>query len=113
MNDVNANDLSAILRVILVCSESEHIRITQHAFEEMAEEDIKLNDVLEAFSTGQILENYPEHRRGACCLIGGKTKKGRHLHIVCTTMIKPVIIITAYEPKLPKWITPVKRRKVK
>jgi hypothetical protein len=39
----------------------------------MAEEDIALDHVLEAMETGRILENYPEHRRGACCLLYGST----------------------------------------
>lgn len=76
----------------------------------MAEEDIILDEVLEAIASGDILENYPEHRRGACCLLNGLTKKGRPLHIVCTTTMPVLIIITVYEPKPPKWVTPAQRR---
>ncbi|MBI3972422.1 MAG: DUF4258 domain-containing protein [Chloroflexi bacterium] len=57
-----------------------------------------------------MLENYPEHRRGACCLIGGTTSTGRPIHVVCTTARPMLIIITAYEPQPPKWITPTQRR---
>jgi hypothetical protein len=76
----------------------------------MVEEDILLDEVLEAIVTGQILENYPQHRRGACCLLYGLTQAGRPLHIVCTTVRPVLIIITVYQPKLPKWITPTQRR---
>jgi len=69
-------NLKATLEQIRAQADIENIRITQHAQQEMAEEDITLDEVLEAISTGQILENYPEHRRGACCLINGVTKKG-------------------------------------
>lgn len=88
----------------------ENIRITQHAQQEMAEEGITLNEVIEAIATGTILENYPEHRRGACCLLNGVSKNDRPLHIVCTTAQPVLIIITVYEPKPPKWITPTQRR---
>jgi hypothetical protein len=90
---------------------TENIRITQHAQQEMVEEKITLEEVLEAIRTGQILENYPGHRRGACCLVNGLTENRRPLHIVCTTAQPVLIIITAYEPKSPKWVTPSQRRR--
>ncbi|MFQ6035063.1 MAG: DUF4258 domain-containing protein [Sedimentisphaerales bacterium] len=104
-------NLKAALEQIRAQADVENIRITQHAQQEMAEEDITVDEVFEAIATGQILENYPEHRRGACCLLNGFTKKGRSLHIVCTTVQPVLIIITVYEPKPPKWITPAQRRR--
>jgi hypothetical protein len=87
----------------------ENVRVTQHAQQEMVEEGITLDEVVEAIASGQILENYLEHRRGACCLINGRTKQGRPLHVVCTTARPVLIIITVYEPKAPKWVTPTRR----
>lgn len=111
MNEVDVNDLEGILERIYAQVDVEKIRITQHAQQEMVEEDITLDETLEAIAMGQILENYPQHRRGACCLINGLTHGGRSLHIVCTTARPMLIIITVYEPKPPKWITPTQRRK--
>jgi hypothetical protein len=110
MNDVDAKNLDAVLEQIRAQANTGSIRVTQHAQQEMAEEDITLDEVLEAIATGQILENYPEHRRGACCLLNGPTRKSRPLHIVCTTTLPMLIIITVYEPKPPKWKTPTQRR---
>lgn len=103
-------NLEAALEQIRTQADVENIRITQHAQQEMAEENITLDEVLEAIATGQILGNYPEHRRGACCLLNGAAKSGRSLHIVCTTARPVLIIITVYEAKPPKWITPTQRR---
>ena len=75
----------------------------------MAEEDILLSDVLEALHKGNVLEHYPEHRRGPCCLVCGYTGTGRPLHVVCTTEQPLLILITVYEPKPPKWETPARR----
>jgi hypothetical protein len=104
-------NLKVALEQIRAQAHIENIRITQHAQQEMAEEDITFDEVLEGIATGQILENYPEHRRGACCLLNGVTKKGRPLHIVCTTARPVLIIVTVYEAKPPKWTTPTQRRR--
>ncbi len=106
-NDVN--DLETVQERIRDQADEENIRITQHAHQEMVEEDITLEEVLEAISAGQILENYPQHRRGACCLLNGNTQDKQPLHIVCTTARPVLIIITVYEPKPPKWVTPTQR----
>jgi len=103
--------LKALLAQIRAQADIENIRITQHAQQEMTEEDVTFDEVLDAIATAQILENYPEHRRGACCLPNGVTKKGRPLHIVCTTARPVLIIITVYEAKPPKWTTPTQRRR--
>lgn len=88
---------------------TESVRVTLHAQQEMVEEDIALDQLLEAIGSAEILENYPEHRRGPCCLIVGYTKSGRPLHVVCTTAQAVLIIITVYEPKPPKWAAPTER----
>jgi hypothetical protein len=104
-------NLKAALEHIRAQADQENLRITEHAQQEMAEEDITLDEVLEAIAGGQILENYPDYRRGACCLLSGVTQKGRPLHIICTTVRPVLIIITVYEPKPPKWATATQRRR--
>lgn len=86
------------------------LRVTQHAQKEMDDEEITLDEVLIAIAHGQILEDYSEHRRGPCCLLYGFTNDRRPLHIVCTTTQPVLIIITVYEPLLPKWVNPTQRR---
>jgi len=104
------NGLDAILRTIRTQADREQIRITQHAQQEMVEESISMGDLLHVVSTAQIIENYPKHRRGACCLLHGTDASGRDIHLVCTTAQPMLIIITAYLPVLPKWVTPTQRR---
>jgi len=104
-------NLERILESIKGFASSDSFRITLHGQYEMAEENIKLDEVQEAIATGEIIENYPEHQRGPCCLLNGITKSGRSLHIICTTTQPILIIITVYIPKPPKWITPTKRRR--
>ena len=56
--------------------------ITQHAHTEMYEEFYAIDDVTYGIKNGEIIEHYPEHKRGTCCLINGKTNKNRPIHIV-------------------------------
>ncbi len=102
--------VDAMLARIRVQAAGRAIRITDHAREEMEEESITLAEVLAAIANGQIIENYPDHRRGSCCLLYGLTVRKRPLHVVCTTSLPQLVIITAYVPVPPKWIGPTERR---
>lgn len=106
---IDVTDSESVLEQIRAQAYEENIRLTQHAQQEMVEEEISLDEVLESIETGHILEYYPEHRRGASCLLNGLTQNDRPLHIVCTTARPVLIIITVYEPKPPKWRTPTQR----
>lgn len=103
--------LRAILGTLQEHVASGAVRVTLHANSEMVEEDITLDDVLDAIASAdaEVVENYPDHRRGACCLVAGNTRQARPLHVVCTSAQPVLIIITVYEPKPPKWITPNRR----
>ena len=105
-------DLQAALQSIRGKATTQQVRITQHAQQQMTAEAILMDDVLRVLSNGQIIENYPDHRRGACCLLHGVDNANRDIHIVCTTANPMLIIITAYLPLPPKWITPTQRRNV-
>jgi hypothetical protein len=110
MADFDLWDNEAVLAGIRSQAEQKNLRVTQHAQQEMIEEEIILDDVLQAIGSGEILENYPEHRRGACCLLCGYTDVREPLHVVCTTAQPILILITVYKPKPPKWVTPTQRR---
>ncbi|MFO7905611.1 MAG: DUF4258 domain-containing protein [Pirellulaceae bacterium] len=88
---------------------ADEIRVTVHGHREMVDEDISYEAVREALRDCQVLENYPDHQRGACCLVCGRTGSGRFLHIVCTTTLDVIVIITVYKPQRPKWVTPFER----
>ena len=110
MREPDAVELEALIARIKSQAGAGAFRVTQHAHQEMVEEEITLDEVVQAIQRGEILEDYPEHRRGACCLVNGFTDEGRPLHLVCTTGQPLLILITAYRPRPPKWLTPRDRR---
>ena len=104
-------DFDAIMSRLREQCSIDAVRITIHGHKEMAEDDVTYELLIEALSRGIVLENYPEHQRGPCCLVCGQDSSGRFLHICCTTSLEVAIIITVYEPELPKWVTPFQRSK--
>lgn len=91
----------------------EHDRfvLSQHAHEERQAESIDIDDVKTAILGGEIIESYPEDKRGESCLISGYSNV-RPIHIVCgRSKIGWLKIITVYIPKPPKWVTPKQRGK--
>ena len=55
--------------------------MTTHADEEAREENIPLQDIREAIANAEIIEDYPTHRRGPCCLLYARVRGGRDLHV--------------------------------
>jgi len=88
-------------------------RFTIHAFERCIERDISPNHIKDAILSGEIIEDYPEDKYGASCLVYGVTKAGKILHLQCS--LDPVWIITAYDPTLEptEWEENFKRRRRK
>ena len=83
--------------------------LSLHAQQEAAVEAIGYDEIVQALLNGIIVEDYPAHRRGPCCLVYGQTDAKRDLHVVTTTTLSPALVITAYEPMAPYWTTAVTR----
>jgi len=66
---------------------------------------------MEALRNGGIIEDYSEDPRGHSCLILGFTKQGRPIHVVCAPKDEFLVIVTAYEPTLNKWMSNFKSRR--
>ena len=84
---------------------TKHILYTIHALDEMNAEVelISTDEVREVTSGGEIIEDYPEDKRGHSCLMMSYTKKGRPVHVVCALKEEYLAIVTVYVPSLNKW----------
>jgi hypothetical protein len=109
MTAPDVREKAAIIARLRKQAETDAIRLSLHAHQEMVEDGVSYEQLREVLTAARILENYPDHRRGACCLVCGQTKDRRFVHVVCTTALEVAIIITVYEPRPPKWVTPLER----
>jgi hypothetical protein len=111
MSNGDAYSVSVITERLRSQAASDAMRVTVHAHQEMVDENITLEEVRDVLLDARIVEDYPDHRRGPCCLACGRTGRGRYVHVVCTTSLEVAIIITVYEPHPPKWVDPFERRR--
>ena len=88
---------------------------TQHAIDEMNSEDemITVDEVRSVIYHGEIIEDYPEDKRGHSFLMFGIPNSKRSVHVVCAPKDKYLAIITAYIPSLEKWEKDYKTRRKK
>lgn len=59
------------------------IRWTLHALERLLKRGISQDDVTQAISSGEIIEQYPDDYPYPSCLLLGTTNAGEALHVVC------------------------------
>lgn len=74
---------------------------------------INSKEVFEAISTGKLLEHYDDDEPYPSCLIFGRTRNDRPIHVVCANyeIDDLTIVVTVYEPNPERWFNYEKRRK--
>ena len=84
----------------------EKYEFSKHAVDQSIIRNIDVIEIQEAISNrSKIIEDYPDDKYGASCLILGFTLTGRPLHLQCSYPSRPLIkLITLYEPDNDLWI---------
>jgi hypothetical protein len=78
---------------------ADRFEFSKHAVDQSIIRRIGVHKVQEIFRNAEVIEDYPEDKYGASCLVFGRTLIGRPLHIQCSYPARPLIkIITLYEP---------------
>ncbi len=76
---------------------------SDHAVKRMIKRDIDRTEIEDAVLSGEIIEQYPDDKYSPSCLIYGRSKAGRHLHVQLS--LPPiVVVITVYDPDATEWI---------
>lgn len=78
---------------------------SRHAVDQSIIRYISVQELREAITTGEIIEDYPDDKYGPSCLICGFTLANRPVHVQCSYPSRPLIkIVTLYEPDPKRWI---------
>jgi hypothetical protein len=84
---------------------TDRFEFSKHAVDQSIIRRINVQEVREMFRNAEVIEDYPEDKYGASCLVFGRTLIGRPLHIQCSYPSRPLIkVITLYEPDPARWI---------
>lgn len=78
---------------------------TRHALDQSILRRITVEELREAIANGEVIEDYPEDKYGPSCLVFGRTKSDRAIHIQCSHPSREIVkIITLYQPDPEQWI---------
>jgi len=89
------------------------VLFTRHALNQMnlSERTISRLEVYEVLENDKIVEDYPNDPRGHSCLLMGKTRGGRVIHVICAPKEDYLAIVTVYTPTLLEWEPDFKTRR--
>ena len=91
----------------------DQFEFSKHAVDQSILRKIRVQEVREAITNGQVIEDYPEDKYGSSCLICGSTKAKRPVHVQCSYPSRPIIkIITVYEPNPQQWNEDLTQRRI-
>ncbi|PZO41197.1 MAG: hypothetical protein DCF19_10580 [Pseudanabaena frigida] len=77
---------------------------SENAIEQPISRPIGLNEIIEAISNGQIIEDFPNDNDEPSYLICGLSSTGKAIHVQCSYPSSPLLkIMAVYEPDPQKW----------
>ena len=85
--------------------ENDEFEFSRHALDQSILRRVTVQEVREAVSAAEIVEDYPDDKYGPSCLLLGFTSTERPLHIQCSYPTRSLVkIVTLYEPAADLWI---------
>ena len=105
--------MSDTLAIIKTLANKNEIQISEHGYDELAEDGILVRDIVLGLSKCELLEDYPDYYKGPCVLVLEHDTNKKPLHAVWgipKNQLSPAVLVTAYRPDESRWSNDFRRR---
>jgi hypothetical protein len=82
------------------------VKISEHGYDELAEDDLNVREIVKSVENSVLVEDYPSFPKGASVLLLQTDKHQNPVHVVWgipKSKDKPAVLVTAYRPDPKRW----------
>lgn len=98
--------MSDFLNRILELISEDSVRISEHGYDELANDNLSVKEILDDINEAKIVEEYPDYPKGKCILVLQKDRVGSPIHTlwgIPKGFEEPAVLITSYRPDPKRW----------
>lgn len=106
--------MSDLLRRINDLVSAGEVQISEHGYDELAEDGLTARELLGGVANAAIVEEYPDYPKGPYVLLLQRDRSDKPVHVVWGIPKgndEPVILVTAYRPDPARWDESFLRRR--
>ena len=107
--------MSDTLQAVLALVARQEVVVSDHGYDELAADAIRVQDILAGVRDAIVVEDYPTYAKGPCVLVLQQDHQGQPVHVVWgipKDAVAPAVLVTAYRPDPTRWPGHFMRRKV-